>query len=237
MSAGAQTKIFGIRLGLDPKILVGVLVAAAALSFWYNSRGDEQAAHPPAAAPTVQPATAVPAAPTSSHATGQRRRGSRADRGTLQFHPVDATRGDVDPVLRLDLLTRLANVHSPGTTRNLFEAGPVATAAPQTGTLPVRIIPVRTPAPPAPVTPAYPTPSQLSANIPYKYYGFAKPEDAGQPNQGLFLEGDNILVASEGQMIQQRYLVVQLTPTNARLEDTQIKMGQTLPVVPEAMGQ
>ena len=235
MSAGAQTRIFGIRVGLDPKILVGVLVAAAAVSFWYNSRGDEQASHSPAAT-TAQPVSAVPAAPTNSHATAQRRRGVREDRGNLRFHPVDATRGDVDPVLRLDLLARLANVHPPGATRNLFEAGPVATAAPQTGALPVRIIPVRTPAP-SPAAPVYPTPSQLSANIPYKYYGFAKPEDAGQPNEGLFLDGDNILVASEGQVLQQRYLVVQLTPTNARLEDTQIKMGQTLPVVPEAMGQ
>jgi hypothetical protein len=52
--------------------------------------------------------------------------------------------------------------------------------------------------------------------------------------RGFFMEGDNILVAIEGQLIQQRYLVVQLTPKTAKLEDTQLKLGQTLQLVPEA---
>ena len=77
----------------------------------------------------------------------------------------------------------------------------------------------------------------LAANIPYKYYGFAKSMDGGGPNRGFFLNGDDILVASEGDLLQQRYLVVQLNPASARLEDTQMKMGQTLPVVPEAQEQ
>src|ERR1700759_1256664 len=72
-------------------------------------------------------------------------------------------------------------------------------------------------------------------NIPFKFYGYVKPATKGENNRGLFLDGDNILVASEGELLEHRYLVVELTPNNARMEDTSIKLGQTLPVVPEAM--
>ena len=85
--------------------------------------------------------------------------------------------------------------------------------------------------------------SQFAA-IPLKYYGFEKPaQSVVNPNvastvgnnRGFFLDGDNVLVASEGEVLKQRYLVVELTPNSARLEDTQMKQGQTLPVVVAAM--
>jgi hypothetical protein len=50
----------------------------------------------------------------------------------------------------------------------------------------------------------------------------------------LFLDGDNVLVVAEGQVVKQRFLIVELTPTTARIEDTQMKQGQTLPVTPVA---
>ena len=70
-----------------------------------------------------------------------------------------------------------------------------------------------------------------------KYYGFAKPVDKAQNNRGFFLDGDNILIASEGEVVKSRYLVVELTPASARLEDTQVKKGKSLPLVPEAKDQ
>jgi len=79
-------------------------------------------------------------------------------------------------------------------------------------------------------------------SIPFKYYGYAKPSPNQSPgdarsagNRGFFLDGDNVLVASEGETLKLRYLVVELTPTSARLEDTQLRQGQTLPVTPAAM--
>ncbi len=237
MSSAAQPKIFGIRLGVDPKILVGALIAIAVGLFWWNSRGDE----PPtsstgAAAPRAETAAnTLPSAGTPVKARTPIRRGTaRNDRGTIRLRSIDPTRGDVDPVLRLDLLTRLLNVQASSSTRNLFEGGSGATLAP----VPVRtIIPKMVPTT-APVTPTYPVPSQaVPLNIPLKYYGFAKPATPGEANQGFFLDGDNILVAAEGQLVKDKYLVVQITPTGARMEDTQVKQSQTLPVVPEALDQ
>ena len=82
-----------------------------------------------------------------------------------------------------------------------------------------------------------PTNLNLAVHIPFKYYGFAKPALNGGANRGFFMEGDNILVAGEGDVLEQRYLVVALTPNTAKVEDTQLKQGQDLPVTPEAPTQ
>jgi len=46
--------------------------------------------------------------------------------GVLRIRPVDATRGDIDPTLRLDLLERLQKVPQAKVTRSLFELQAVA---------------------------------------------------------------------------------------------------------------
>lgn len=238
MSAAKATKVFGIRMSIDPKILIGGLVAFAALLFWYNSRSDEGTS-------TGAPATARPAettqtvgSPTTGSRTTVARRSndnSTSDRGRLRVRPIDATRGDIDPTLRLDLLSRLSTVKYEPAHRSVFEIG--AAPASQAELLAaVKNKPIINPKPPQTVSP--PVTAQLpTVNIPLKYYGFVKPMEPGQVNRGFFLDGDNVLVASEGQVLKQQYLVVELAPNTAKLEDTQMKQGQTLPVTPAAAQQ
>ena len=234
MSSAAQTKIFGVRLGVDPKILVGALVVLAGVMFWYNSRGDDEPGNSSSGSHAALPAALPPAIDTARNRV-QRRRTGRNDQGTLRLRSIDPTHGDIDPELRLDLLQRLANVKAPSAMRNLFESGPAAQAGGPFGGMPNRIIATTKPVSLPPVQSAVPVMPKIEANIPLKYYGFVKPVNSGDGNRGFFLDGDNILVATEGQLVQQRYMVVQLNPLSARLEDTQIKMAQTLPVVPEAL--
>src|SRR5947209_3856827 len=113
MSAATQTKIFGIRVGIDPKILIGGLVAFAALLFWFNSRSDEGSVAPASTGtrPAETTQTAPPPAPAGASRTTVTRRANNNlanDRGRLRLRPIDATRGDIDPTLRLDLLSRLS---------------------------------------------------------------------------------------------------------------------------------
>ncbi len=233
MSAAAQTKIFGIRLGVDPKILVIGLIAVAALLFWYNSGGEEGA--PQTARVTRPEATEHASIPARARSALQRRAaGSQNERTTLRVRPIDATSGDVDPTLRLDLLTRLQTVALPSTERNLFEAG--AEAPTLAGAGPIKG-PIMPPKPLAPPSIAVVAPGPPPVNIPFKYYGFAKAASSGVANRGFFLDGDNVLVASEGELLQKRYLVVELSANMAKLEDTQLKQGQTLQVVPEAAAE
>jgi hypothetical protein len=233
MNSAAPTKIFGIRMGLDPKIIVVVLIGVAAILFWYNSRGDEGSAPASAGRPTVTttPATVAGRAPAAS-TVAARRPSKSSDHGTLRLRAIDPTHGDVDPTLHLDFLARLQSIAPSGSARNLFQMG-AAPLTDQAG----RPIPHPIIAPKPLPPPVIRTPPVVDINIPLKYYGFAKPIGRGENNRAFFLDGDNILIASEGDVLKQKYLVVELTPSSARLEDTEVKKGKTLPLVPEVRDQ
>jgi hypothetical protein len=235
-AAKPRTRIFGIQLGVDPKILVGGLIALAIVLYWMNSRGDQSSSgavsgnHPDVVAPAVSPLNA-------RRRMAQRNRSATNDRGVLRIRPVDATHGDIDPTLRLELLSRLHSVAPPKPGRSLFEIGPEPAANLAANMPPVPKGPKIPVAPPQTQFAGAPQSQASMLNIPLKFYGFVRPAEKGQNNEGLFLDGDNVLVASEGELIDHRYLVRELSAMNARIEDTQAKQGQTLQVVPEARPQ
>jgi hypothetical protein len=181
------------------------------------------------------PAQTVPvpaaAAPRKLAPRITRRPNKTNDRATLRLRAVDARSGDIDPTLRLDLLERLQAVQASGGSRSLFEPGAPPTAAPAQAALGKVIVPTgpksgpgtTTTLPVSPVTPA----------IPLKFYGFVRPKEGGT-NRGFFMDGDNILVGSEGDLLMQRYRIVQLTSGSVVMEDMTTKSRQTLPLVPEA---
>lgn len=234
MSSANATRIFGIKVAVDPRFLIGGLVAIAAVLFWYNSRSED------VSAPSSVSSRPAPSAGTESTTTGTgtakravppRRSGqASSDRGVLRMRPVDATRGDIDPTLHLGLLSRLRAVDEGKVGRSVFEIGPAPQAA---DTAPIKApqIPVGPVTPP----PAVPTNVPPQVNVPFKYYGYVKPGETGEANRGLFLdESNNVVVAAEGQTIKGRYLVVELTQRQARVEDTQVRQSKDLPVMPVA---
>jgi hypothetical protein len=234
-SARKGTRLFGIQINSDPRLIVGALVAIAAVLFWYNSSGDDSGqASSPSVGTLPGAAGPAPASPRPAAVVQRRNASLTSDRTTLRLRAVDATRGDVDPTLRLDLLNRLASIQQAAAGRSLFE---LATTPPAAVVSAPKIvgptIQVKNPVLPGQLGPGS-TALPITVNIPFKYYGYVKPTSPVPANKGLFLDGENILVASEGELVRQRYLVVELTPNSARLEDTQLKQGQTLPVMPVA---
>lgn len=232
-TASARTKVAGMKLGAEPKkivILVLLLVVAIGM-FVYNSlsggNGESSAVPPTHSSVAATPIT--PAAHARDRAT--RRSNSVRDRGALRIQPVDPRNGDVDPTLRLDLLARLQSVQPIEGGRSLFELGPAA--ASNTPLPAVKIVPK----PVLGMNAIHPTVVAPVFNIPLKFYGFERLKNKLSGNRGFFLDGDNILVASEGDLLKQRYLVVELTPGGAKLEDTQLKKGAVLPLVPEARNE
>lgn len=236
MSVASQPKAAGVKLGAEPKkiAILATLLAVAVGIFFYNSQsgGSDANSVVQPHAPTVAP---PPGAATSrSRDRTMRRTNAARDRGVLRIQPIDPRNGDIDPTLRLDLLARLQSVQPIEGGRSLFELGPAASAA-SAKPLPVVTI---VPKPQTGVNGSHPGGSMQPAfSIPLKFYGFEKPGGNAAGNRGFFLDGDNILVASEGDLLKQKYLVVELTPSSAKLEDTQLKKGQTLPLVPEAQNE
>jgi hypothetical protein len=233
------TKIFGFRIPLDPKILVGILFAIALLLAWHNFSGSSDDHPSNASHPSAAVATSVASPPATTLSQNIARRADRAARGkqgTLHFKPVDPTRGDIDPTLKLWLLDRVRSVKPIQSGRNLFEIGPELA---QAGALPLPKVPPMMPKPVAPVGPIQPAAALAPppVNIPLRYYGFVKPSWRGDGNRGYFMEGENILMATEGDVLEGHFLVVALSPNKARVEDIQLKQGQDLPLIPEAIAQ
>jgi hypothetical protein len=236
MSAAAPSKAGGLKLGAEPKkvVILGILLAVAAALLISNLSSNDSGA-PASPTPVTHPATAPVAAAPIAHEQATRRRPNQrsSERNILRMRTVtvEAQRGDIDPTLRLDLLARLKNVRLTGGERSLFEAG----AAP---------VPAAAVAPPTKIMPG-PLPSTAPASgqeaaagpppvvIPLKFYGFSAPATATGPRAGFFLDGDNIIIANEGELIKNRYRIVKLMPKSAEVQDVIAKVQQTLPLTPE----
>lgn len=222
-----------MKLGAEPKkvaILIALL-ATAAYFFWQNLSGDEPSSPPPrprpaaATAPRSAGSAIAPAAPAAGNLSAGRR----------EFRPSllprkDEDRSGVDPTLRLDLLARVEKVRFESAGRNLFEFGAVEAPKPR---LPEPKIQVKNepkfigpePPPPPPAPPVKPPPPP----IPLKFYGLALPV-RGSDKRVFCLQGDEILTPSEGDLVQNRYRIVRITPTAVLVEDTQFKHQQQIPI-------
>lgn len=228
-----QTKIFGMKVGIDPKIiLLGLLVLGLVLFFVTNRGGEETNTSSTA----QNAATATPSAITSGRRARLRRnRRVSTNRDTLRIEPVDAAHGDIDPTLRLEMLARLQKIPAATPGRSLFELAPQG--APTNAQI-AQLNQHMMPKPITPVPPVQPAVAPVAeVQIPFKYYGFAKGVSRQSKRRGLFLEGDNVLVASEGDVLDHKFLIVSLTAAKAQVEDTSQKRGKMLDVVPEAIEQ
>jgi hypothetical protein len=235
MSAAAPSKA-GLKFGAEPKkvAILGVLLAVAAglLISNLSSGGDSGPSTPATTAPHTAAAPST-LAPTAHEQSVRRRLNQKTnEKNVLRMRTVtlEAQRGDIDPTLRLDLLARLKNVQLTGRERSLFEAGTAPAQA--ANAPPTKIMPGPLPsqaAPAAATQPAGPPP----VTIPLKFYGFSAPATAADPRAGFFLDGDNIIIANEGEVVKNRYRIVKLEPKSAEVQDMIGKVQQTLPLTPE----
>jgi hypothetical protein len=226
-----------MKLGAEPKRLVIltvlVLLAGYFLYTGFSSNGAPSAVpSAPAAKPGVmikQTAPEVSGPVPRSDAP----KASASESSLQEFRPSLKPRkgvasGDLssmDATLRLDLLARLQEVKSESGARSLFEFS----AAPLPKTPEPKIIPQPVaPQPPAPVQASKPT----APPIPLKFFGFTTPFQQSV-RRAFFLDGDDILVASEGDVLKKRYRVVRIGVNSVVMEDLDYKSEQSLPLEPQ----
>jgi len=69
--------------------------------------------------------------------------------------------------------------------------------------------------------------------VPLKFYGYVSAP--GQSvRRAFFLDGDQILVGSEGDILKKRYRVVRIGVNSVVVEDLEFKAEQTLPLEPQS---
>lgn len=200
-----------MKLGTDNKkktIIAAVLGALAIiLVIWqlvpFFSGGSA------APAPALANVPAAATTPTRSNANRANR-----NRGRAAAAPVVNT---LDPTIRLDLLQNAEQQHYKGSGRNIFEA-----YVPPPPRPPVQA--VNTPPPGPVVNPGPPPPPPINL----KFYGWASKK--GQPKRIFLSQGDQIFIASEGDLVANRYKVVHIGDGSVRIEDILNNNIQQIPM-------
>lgn len=227
------------KLGAEPKklaILGGLLAIAAYFYFSNGTPGSTVSATPGVA-------TLSPEAPEQiRRQPGKRLVEGVSSAGPKEFRPVVPKSVDpssVDPTLRLDELAALRKVQAEEATRSLFEilsAPPVPVASIKDPT-PIKPKPLFS-GPVQPPPPPGPPPEPKAPPIPLKFYGFVNRSKAGTDKRAFFLDGEDIVIANEGDTIKKRYKIIRIGVNSATVEDTNFKSNnqQTLPLEAEMNG-
>ncbi|HEX5283910.1 MAG TPA: hypothetical protein VFW30_07315 [Bryocella sp.] len=214
MRAGAENR--------KKTIMAGALVAVAlcCIFYAYNALfGGTSAAPPPTVAPVTAPARTTNIAPAQTAANAGR---------TASIAGVDAvklahTSASLDPTLDETAMHRAESLVYSGTGRNIFSL----TYTPPPVKLPTHVPPPRPKPnpitlPPAPVGPPPPPPINL------KFFGTAR-RSSGLV-QAFLLQGDNVYLASAGEIVAHKYKIVSINLNSIQVEDLQNNNTQTLPL-------
>lgn len=206
-------------------------VALCCVIYAYTALFGGSSTPPPTIAPVNAPAASarggqVNPAETQSGARGNTASGRNA---TMANAPgVDAvklakTSASLDPTLDEAAMHRTESLVYSGTGRNIFSA---------TYTPPPPAIPKNVPSarpnkqaaagPPVPTGPPPPPPINL------KFFGTAK--RASSALQAFLLSGDNVYLASAGEIVAHKYKIVAIDANSIRVEDLQNNNTQTLPL-------
>jgi hypothetical protein len=201
-------------------VVVGALIIVALGGVAYEVH-DQFSTSPP---PTARPAATSTA---SSAATENARPARTAPRQGVQ---EPAAAGDeakklnnpgIDPTIHFGLLAQSEEIEYAGTGRNIFSAEsappriepPISPARPNSGA-PTAIAASGPPPPPKP--PA----------IDLKYFGYTEGKDKSMV--AFFVHGDDIFMATAGQIVDHRYKVGVIKPTNVEVTDMSYNNTQTL---------
>jgi hypothetical protein len=87
----------------------------------------------------------------------------------------------------------------------------------------------------APVVP----PKPVIPPIPLKFYGYVSESGGvipGAAKRAFFLDGEDIVVAGENDVIRNRFKIIRIGVNSAVVEDTTNKNQQTLPLIEELPG-
>lgn len=213
------------------KVAILAVLGLVLVYFLYSNFQSDEPSYAPASV-TPPPRAAAPDALPETPATAPRERRpvaraeSRPLRLTFKDKKADAT--TVDPTIRFDLLAKVQQVTLEGGVRNLFQFGAaplpprpepkIAVNAKAVQAAPVAVVNNNTPA----AAPAPPPPPP----IPLKFFGYSSATPGLK--KAFFLQGEEIVVAAEGEMVQKRYRIVRIGVNSCVVEDTHYKHQQTL---------
>lgn len=204
-------------------IMAGALgaVALCCIFYAYNALfGGTSAAPPPTVAPVTRP-TARPATPAAAAIAGAPNNGRTQSIPGVDAVKLASTSASLDPTLDEAAMHRTESLVYSGTGRNIFSL----TYTPPPPPIPKNVPPARpkqvVTLPPAPVGPPPPPPINL------KFFGTARRGEG--PVQAFLLQGDNVYLASAGEIVAHKYKIISINLNSIQVQDLQNNNTQTLP--------
>lgn len=131
---------------------------------------------------------------------------------------VSGSMAGLDPTLHPEWMAAAESLEYGGKGRNIFsmESAPVKIEPPKAPIRPQPPIPVSTEPPPPPP-------------IDLKFFGYEAHE--GSNRKAFLLHGDDVFIASVGDIVDHRYKIVGIAPLSIQVEDIPYNNTQTLPLV------
>jgi len=243
-----------MKMGTEDKTKVkwlgGLMVFAVASYVYFNvlpESGTSSTPQPrPAAQRNLDPSALVSTTSTTQSTQPRPLITNRAK--TDDFHPVLRPRNrqgepqmvieNIDPTIHTELFAKVQEAKIEGGQRNLFQFGAAAPvelpkkAEPIVKIAKVFDYPRPLPPPPPPAQPPPPTPPTPPS---FKYYGLAT-KRIDNKRTAFFLDGEDIILATEGMTVKSRWKVIRIAAESVMLEDGQTKKQQSLAISEEAGG-
>lgn len=233
MKTGAESR--------NKTVAAGVLVAGAVLScgyFLYSQFFESDAPRPVPVTTTTETEPAAKATNTSTtrelvNSTGETTGTGAASTGNRGLGAVPGvaaqrvanTSSSLDPTLDQSAMLRTESLVYTGTGRNIFSliyTPPVVipTVVPKVRSKPGPYVPPAPPPPPIPCPPNCPP-------MPLKFFGTATRNGV---RQAFLLSGEDVYLASQGDIVARRYKVVSISANSVLMEDLTNHFQQTLPM-------
>jgi hypothetical protein len=210
-----------MKSGLDNKrnvIVLVVLLAILAVCVWYFVTHVFGGGPSPAPAPKTTSSTGATAGPATERGEVERSN-AEANAANENGHAAKklVSLESLDPTLHPELMADAESLGYAGDGRNIFS---------------MNSAPVDIPKPVNNGRNAPPPPSPIAQNVPpppppidLTFFGY---EAAGSGKKAFILHGDDVFIATEGEVVDHHYKVVKITPLSIQVTDLLYNNTQTL---------
>jgi len=197
-----------MKLGAESRNKVIAASVLGALALVLVARALLSSSSPSPAATTVSEVSPAPVAPAA------KKPAAKAKQLVRRGGPPRS----LDPQLRYDWLKASEDMQYSGEGRNIFSAQAPIPKPVNNGTTDANKSAENTGPPPPPPPPP----------INLKFFGFAsKP---GEPKKVFLSQGEDLFIATEGEIVNRRYKVMRISPMSVEIEDEMNNHRQSIPL-------
>ena len=208
MKVGAEDKKKVAILGVLGLVVLGLVVYNLVNVFGGGSTTPPAVQSPAVAStPTVSPRAAATSAGSSRAIAGH------AHEATKVTGPM----AGLDPTLHPEIMAQAESIEYTGKGRNIFSMFSEPVIEPVKADIRPKSVPQPPPGPPPPPP------------IDLKFFGYETHQ--GGARKAFLLHGDDVFIASEGDVVDHHYKVVKIAPMSVQIEDIPYNNTQTLPLI------